>query len=71
MSKLLGYNFLVEYKHDKENIVVDDLSRRNEDSEVNLFIVTVISVLQLERLKELKQKYLKYKLFYKGGRERS
>lgn len=33
VSKLLGYNFLVEYKKGKDNKVVDALSRRNEEDE--------------------------------------
>ena len=32
ITKLLGYNFLVEYKKGKENVVVEALSRQGEES---------------------------------------
>ena len=32
ITKLLGYNFLVEYKKGKENVVADALSRQGEES---------------------------------------
>ena len=32
IMKLLGYNFLVEYKKGKENVVADALSRQREES---------------------------------------
>jgi hypothetical protein len=31
VSKLFGYDFAVEYRQGKFNVVVDALSRRNED----------------------------------------
>ena len=34
MSKLLGYEFVIEYKRDKENKVVDALSRVFEEPAV-------------------------------------
>lgn len=43
ITKLLGYNFLVEYKKGKENVVADVLSRQREESmdvsTTNLFSV--------------------------------
>ena len=32
ITKLVGYNFLVEYKKGKENVVVEALSRQGEES---------------------------------------
>ena len=31
ITKLLGYVFIVEYKHGKENMVADALSRKDEN----------------------------------------
>ena len=35
ITKLLGYAFIVEYKHGKENLVVDALSRREDTGNVD------------------------------------
>jgi hypothetical protein len=49
----LGNDFLVEYKKGQQNIVVDALSRRNEDNEEEIRL-SVISYPTLEWLEELK-----------------
>jgi len=56
VSKLLGYDFLVEYKKGQDNKVADALSRRFEDDET--VQLSVISYPTLEWLKELKDSYL-------------
>lgn len=55
--KLLDYNFLVKYKRDKENVVGNGLSRRDEDCDMTLLTVTIVSVSQIELLEELKLNY--------------
>jgi len=57
VSKLLGYDFLVEYKKGQDNKVADALSRRFEDEETVVQLL-VISYPTLEWLKELKDSYL-------------
>jgi len=57
VSKLLGYDFLVEYKKGQDNKVADALSRRFEEDEP-VVQLSVISYPTLEWLKELKDSYL-------------
>lgn len=53
VSKLLSYDFVVEYKKGQENKVVDALSRRNEKEEL-VVTLSVISYPTLEWLTEAK-----------------
>ena len=39
ITKLLGYAFIMEYKHGKENLVADALSRRDEELPHNLLLL--------------------------------
>ena len=52
IMKLLGYNFLVEYKKGKENVVADALSRQREESmdvsTTNLFSVEGLDLFPTE-----------------------
>jgi hypothetical protein len=57
VSKLLSYDFLVEYKKGQENKVADALSRRNEEDEP-VITLSVISYPTLEWLIDLKESYL-------------
>jgi hypothetical protein len=56
VSKLLGYEFVVEYKKGQENKVADALSRRNEDK-LQTASLAVISYPSLEWLLEVKDSY--------------
>jgi hypothetical protein len=56
VSKLLGYEFVVEYKKGQENKVADALSRRNEDK-LQIASLAVISYPSLEWLLEVKDSY--------------
>lgn len=57
LTKLLGYDFFVKYKQDKDNVVADDLSRRHEEEEAVDSTLTMISVPQPKWLQKLKQLY--------------
>jgi hypothetical protein len=57
VSKLLGYDFLVEYKKGQDNKVADALSRRFEEDEP-VVQLSVISYPTLKWLKKLKDSYL-------------
>jgi hypothetical protein len=57
VSKLLGYDFLVEYKRRQDNKVADALSRRNEEVKLEITL-SVVSYPTLEWLMELKNSYL-------------
>ena len=35
LVKLMGYNFTIDYKKGKDNVVADALSRGEEDGEIN------------------------------------
>ena len=35
LAKLMGYDFTIEYKKGKDNVIADKLSRREEDGEIN------------------------------------
>lgn len=52
ISKLLGFDFKVEYKSGKMNIVADALSRQNED---NPLTISAISIPQLTWESEIKE----------------
>lgn len=57
ISKLLGYDFMVEYKRkNDDNLVADGLSRQLEDTEGPQVMVTLVLVSQLQLLHELQQK---------------
>jgi hypothetical protein len=56
VSKLLGYEFVVEYKKGQENKVANALSRRNEE-ELQTASLVVISYPSLEWLLEVKKGY--------------
>lgn len=57
MSKLLGYNFIVDYNQGKDK-VADALSRRFEEKKAIVMTLTMVSVPNLELLDELRQLYL-------------
>jgi hypothetical protein len=55
ITKLLGYDFLVEYKKDSENRVVDALSRREGwEEEVS---IALLSIPTSDWVAKLKQHY--------------
>jgi hypothetical protein len=41
VSKLLGYNFLTEYKKGQDNKVIDTLSRSNEEEEEEFTLLVI------------------------------
>lgn len=53
VSKLLGYNFLMEYK----NKVTDAISRRNEEEKEKITLLVIFSP-TLEWLTNLKDSYI-------------
>jgi hypothetical protein len=55
MTKLLGYDFVVEYKKGVDNRVADALSRKETCSEE--FTIALLSVLISSWIAELKQQY--------------
>jgi hypothetical protein len=57
VSKLLGYDFVVEYKKGQDNKVVYALSRRNKEDEL-IVTLSVISYPTLEWLTEVNESYL-------------
>jgi hypothetical protein len=56
ITKLLGYDFVVEYKKGRDNSVADALSRRGEDTDQE-FTISVISYPTLEWLEDLRRSY--------------
>lgn len=58
VSKLLDYDFIFDYNQDKDNKVVDALSRRFEEKKAIVMTLTMVSVPNLELLDELRQLYL-------------
>lgn len=59
ISKLLGYNFVIEYKKGKENRVADALSQKFEDSpEPNTLSISLISFPTPNWIEDLKASYL-------------
>lgn len=50
LSKLIGYNFTIEYKHKKDNSIVDALSKKDE-----LTHMKAISILNLRWLETIKE----------------
>ena len=64
-TKLLGYAFIVEYKHGKENLVVDALSRREATGDVDVACgkegtLCIISFPTPNWLDDLKASYITY-----------
>jgi len=57
ITKLLGYAFLVEYKHGKENLIADALSRREAVEGDNVGIFCIISFPTPIWLDDLKTSY--------------
>jgi hypothetical protein len=57
VSKLLGYDFVVEYKKGQDNKVVYALSRRNKEDEM-IVTLSVISYPTLEWLTKVNESYL-------------
>jgi hypothetical protein len=57
VSKLLGYDFVVEYKKGQDNKVVYALSQRNKEDEL-IVTLSVISYPTLEWLTEVNESYL-------------
>lgn len=57
VSKLLGNDFVVEYKKGHDNKVADALSRRCEEEEA-MATLSVVSYPTLEWLIELKESYV-------------
>lgn len=56
MAKLMGYDFLVEYKRGKDNRVADALSRKGEDDnkiEVSLAVISLPTLQLREKLTQL------------------
>jgi len=56
ITKLLGYDFVVEYNNVRDNSVADALSRRDEDTDQE-FTLSVISYPTLEWLEDLRRSY--------------
>jgi hypothetical protein len=56
LTKLLGYDFLVEYKKGADNKVADALSRR--DSAATEFSFSILSIPVLSWVDDLKAQYL-------------
>lgn len=54
MAKLHGFDYCVEYKSGKENIVADSLSRRNDEGleKEQLYDITVVMTPWLDELKK-------------------
>ena len=42
VTKLLGYDFAIIYKKGKQNVVVDALSKKDEDVEALLYAISII-----------------------------
>lgn len=51
LSRLMGYDYTIQYRSGKSNIVVDALSRVFEDSQGTFFILSVPHFTFLEQLK--------------------
>ena len=41
---MLGYDFEIVYKKGKQNVVVDALSRKDEDVEALLYVILIIQL---------------------------
>ena len=39
---MLGYDFEIVYKKGKQNVVIDELSRKDEDVEALLYVISII-----------------------------
>ena len=42
VTKMLGYDFEIIYKKGKKNVVMDAISRKNEDVEELLYVISII-----------------------------
>ncbi|XP_042958052.1 uncharacterized protein LOC122293563 [Carya illinoinensis] len=52
LSKLIGYDFTIDYKRGKENQVADALSRKSEEQTATLALITFPTSLWIEELKQ-------------------
>lgn len=57
ITSLLGYDFVIQYKKKKENVVADTLSRKHEMGDRCEGLLTMISFPNIEWLEELKSSY--------------
>ena len=44
MTNVLGYDFEIMYKKGKQNVVIDALSRKDEDVEALLYAISIIQL---------------------------
>jgi len=52
VTKMLGYDFEIIYKKGKQNVMVDALSRKDED-----VLLCAISIIQLDWIKEAREEW--------------
>lgn len=57
VTKLMGYNFKIEFKKKRENKMADALSRKYERGEMEEWVLAIISFPTLDWMEELKLSY--------------